>query len=67
MALIIATDCAMDLPLLQMCDAYGIAILSGDDEQFYHQARAALPLSTRLHVVPSTHSMEQEFQRKAVG
>ena len=67
MPLIIATDCAMDLPLLQMCDPYGIAILSGDDEQFYHQARAALPLSTRLHVVASTHSMEQEFQRKAVG
>jgi phosphoserine phosphatase len=67
MPLIVATDSKMDLPLLQMCDPYGIAILAGNDEQFYHQARALLPLSTRLHVIPSSRSLEQDFQRKAAG
>ncbi len=67
MPLIIATDSAMDLPLLQMCDPYGVAILAGEDEHFYHQARALLPLSTRLHVIPSSRSMDLDFRQKAVG
>jgi phosphoserine phosphatase len=62
MPLIVASDNAMDLPLLQMCDPYGIAIIVGNNEQFVRQARAALPLSVQLHVVSSSRYSDREIQ-----
>ena len=51
---VVASDSHLDIPMLQMCDPYGIAILVGDNEQLISSASVELPLTVTIRRVPGT-------------
>ena len=55
--MIVAIDSALDLPLLEMCDPDGIAIIVGENKELYLKAKEELPLTTRIYQVPSNTSL----------
>ena len=62
MPMIVATDSDMDLPLLQMCDPDGLAILVGENESLYAKARMELPLTVHIHRIPGTNILSLQEQ-----
>jgi len=63
MPMIVATDSDSDLPLLQMCDPDGLAILVGENESLYAKAKAELPLTVHIHRIPGTNisSLQEQY------
>jgi phosphoserine phosphatase len=66
MPMIVATDSALDLPLLDLCDPDGIAIIVGENQDLYEEAKRELPLTIQLHQIPSDpFSLFQQQHRVA--
>ena len=66
MPMIVATDCMLDIPILQICDPDGTAIIVGDNEELYTNAREELSHSISIHRVPGdTVSSFQQQHRVA--
>ena len=66
MPMIVATDSMLDLPILQICDPDGTAIIVGDNEELYTNAREELSHSISMHRVPGdTMSSFQQQHRVA--
>jgi len=57
----------MDLPLNANVRSVGVAILAGRTDISIIKRALCFPLSTRLHVIPSSRSMDLDFRQKAVG
>ena len=53
MPMIVATDSMLDLPILQICDPDGTAIIVGDNEELFAKAREELSNAICIHRVPS--------------
>ena len=53
MPMIVATDSMLDLPLLQICDSDGTAIIVGDNEALFSKAREELSTSISIYRVPT--------------
>ena len=53
MPMIVATDSMLDLPILQICDPDGTAIIVGDNEKLFAKAREELSNAICIHRVPS--------------
>jgi len=49
--MVVATDSESDLPMLQMCDPDGLAILVGESHNLYTKAKNQLPTSIRIQRV----------------
>ena len=62
MPMIVATDSDLDLPLLQMCDPDGLAILVGDDDSLCEKAKMDLPLTVHIHRISGTNSLSLQEQ-----
>jgi phosphoserine phosphatase len=62
MPMIVATDSDLDLPLLQMCDPDGLAILVGENESLYAKAKLELPLTVHIHRIPGTNILSLQEQ-----
>ena len=66
MPMIVATDSMLDLPILQICDPDGTAIIVGDNEELYTKAGEELAQSISIHRVPGdTVSSFQQQHRVA--
>jgi phosphoserine phosphatase len=52
MPMVVATDSELDMPMLQMCDPDGVAILVGASDNFYERAKQDFPLTVHLHRLP---------------
>jgi phosphoserine phosphatase len=63
MPMIVATDSDSDLPLLQMCDPDGLAILVGGTESLYEKAKLDLPLTVHIHRISQTNivSLQEQY------
>lgn len=55
--MVVATDSEIDLPLLQICDPDGVAILVGANEDFYVKAKKEFPLTAHLHRLPGDNML----------
>jgi phosphoserine phosphatase len=53
MPMIVATDSMLDLPILEICDPDGLAIIVGENEALYLKAKENLTNTIRIHQVPS--------------
>jgi phosphoserine phosphatase len=62
MPMIVATDSDIDLPLLQLCDPDGLAILIGENESLYTKAKMELPLTVHIHRIPGTNILSLQEQ-----
>ena len=62
MPMIVATDSELDMPLLQMCDPDGLAILVGENESLYAKAKMELPLTVHIHRIPGTNILSLQEQ-----
>jgi phosphoserine phosphatase len=62
MPMIVATDSDLDLPLLQMCDPDGLAILVGENESLYAKAKIELPFTVHVHHIPGTNMLSLQEQ-----
>jgi len=62
MPMIVATDSDLDLPLLQMCDPDGLAILVGENESLYAKAKMELPLTVHIRRIPGTNVLSLQEQ-----
>jgi phosphoserine phosphatase len=61
MPMIVATDSALDIPLIHLCDPDGIAIIVGENQELYEKAKRELSLATHLYRIPSnSFSLFQE-------
>jgi phosphoserine phosphatase len=49
--MVVATDSESDLPMLQMCDPDGLAILVGESHNLYTKAKNQLPTSIHIQRV----------------
>jgi hypothetical protein len=49
--MVVATDSESDLPMLQMCDPDGLAILVGESHNLYTKAKNQLPISINIQRV----------------
>lgn len=57
MPMVVATDSEIDLPLLQICDPDGVAILVGATDDFYAKAQQEFPLTVHLHRLPGDNAL----------
>jgi phosphoserine phosphatase len=55
--MVVATDSEIDLPLLQMCDSDGVAILVGATDSFYAKAKQEFPLTVSVHRLPGHNTL----------
>jgi len=62
MPMIVATDSELDMPLLQMCDPDGLAILVGENESLFAKAKMELPLTVHIHRIPGTNTLSLQEQ-----
>ena len=64
MPMIVATDSMLDLPILQICDSDGTAIIVGDNEELYTKAGEELSHSISIHQVPSDTLLSFQQQHR---
>jgi phosphoserine phosphatase len=64
MPMIVATDSMLDLPILQICDPDGTAIIVGDNEELYTKAGEELSQSISIHQVPSDTLLSFQQQHR---
>jgi phosphoserine phosphatase len=64
MPMIVATDSMLDLPLLQICDSDGTAIIVGDNEELFAKAREELSTSISIYRVPGDTLLSFQQQHR---
>ena len=64
MPMIVATDSMLDLPLLQICDSDGTAIIVGDNDELFAKAREELSTSVSIYRVPGDTLLSFQEQHR---
>ena len=64
MPMIVATDSMLDLPLLQICDSDGTAIIVGDNDELFAKVREELSTSVSIYRVPGDTLLSFQEQHR---
>ena len=64
MPMIVATDSMLDLPLLQICDPDGLAIIVGDNSELVRKAQEELSETVSIHHVPTDAWLSLQQQHR---